>query len=290
MNATRIKAISLDDRADLVEDAVEQLLGIADPDDMMPMGYSMEAPETDNDIDDADQDRCVEVYDDTVIICTENAYWQAAYTLDMATGAVTIAPREEWTQVENQWTPTTGGAATADAQDATSAELSSDVTTAGGGTLSTLSTTRPHNGLVHVKALTADTATVSGYGVIFGGEDLTGETFTPATDYMLNLAPTKLVFYDHTLGDVKHVIGKTVSVEPRRYRLVKRQRGPSDAARGQEHHAMADHRNELDAYACRAAYARRGANQVTIRSQSELCCAFAGGGPYNRGARDESDG
>jgi HK97 family phage major capsid protein len=66
---------------------------------------------------------------------------------------------------------------------------------------------------VYVKAVTDDAATVAGYGVIFGGADLEGESFTPDTDYMLDLAPTKLVFYDHTLGDVKHVIGKTLSME-----------------------------------------------------------------------------
>lgn len=64
-----------------------------------------------------------------------------------------------------------------------------------------------------IKALTDETATIAGYGVIFGGADLEGESFAPDTDYMLDLAPTKLVFYDHSLGDVKHVIGKTISME-----------------------------------------------------------------------------
>ena len=78
---------------------------------------------------------------------------------------------------------------------------------------------RTKNTAAHLKALTDDTATVAGYGVLFGGADLEGETFAPDTDYMLDLAPTKLVFYDHTLGDVKHVIGKTLSVEPDEYGL-----------------------------------------------------------------------
>lgn len=65
---------------------------------------------------------------------------------------------------------------------------------------------------VQIKALTEDTITVAGYGVVFGGADLEGETFGPATEYMLDLVPTKLVMYDHALGQVKHVIGKTATV------------------------------------------------------------------------------
>ena len=72
---------------------------------------------------------------------------------------------------------------------------------------------RTKSATAHVKAVTDTTVTVAGYGVIFGGADLEGETFAPETDYMLDLAPVKLVFYDHTLGDVKHAIGKTTIVE-----------------------------------------------------------------------------
>ena len=74
--------------------------------------------------------------------------------------------------------------------------------------------TREQNGIAHIKAMTDTTATVAGYGVIFGGADLEGENFGPDTDYMLDLAPVKLVLYDHSLGDVKHAIGKTSLVEP----------------------------------------------------------------------------
>lgn len=46
---------------------------------------------------------------------------------------------------------------------------------------------------------------IKGYGVVFGGKDLVGDTFTKDTDYMMDLVPTKLVLYDHTkqsvLGD-----------------------------------------------------------------------------------------
>ena len=73
---------------------------------------------------------------------------------------------------------------------------------------------REQTTVAHIKSLTDDTATVAGYGVIYGGADLEGEWFGPDTDFMLDLAPTKLVLYDHSLGDVKHAIGKTSLVEP----------------------------------------------------------------------------
>lgn len=69
---------------------------------------------------------------------------------------------------------------------------------------------------VEIKARTDDTLTVGGWGVVFGGVDLTGETFTPETDFMPDLAPTKLVMYDHALGEVKHVLGRaTVTLSER---------------------------------------------------------------------------
>jgi len=62
-----------------------------------------------------------------------------------------------------------------------------------------------------VKILAQDdtTATVGGYGIVFGGRDLEGETFTKTTDYMIDLVPRKLVFYDHA-QQLNHKIG-TVS-------------------------------------------------------------------------------
>ncbi len=69
------------------------------------------------------------------------------------------------------------------------------------------------NQLVTVKALTETTATVAGYGVIFGGADLEGDTFTKSTNYMLDLVPAKPVCYDHTMSAaVPHVIGTVKSV------------------------------------------------------------------------------
>lgn len=43
-------------------------------------------------------------------------------------------------------------------------------------------------------------AVIGGYGVLFGGTDLDGETFTADTDFMLDLVPTKLVFINHSEG------------------------------------------------------------------------------------------
>ena len=56
-------------------------------------------------------------------------------------------------------------------------------------------------------------AIVGGYGVVFGGQDLVGDTFTSETDFMLDLVPSKLTLYDHALGTVKHVIGRVREVK-----------------------------------------------------------------------------
>jgi len=67
-----------------------------------------------------------------------------------------------------------------------------------------------HKSLHTVKILAQDddTMTVGGYGVIFGGMDLTNETFTKDTDLMLDLVPRKIVLYDLAMSkEVKQVIG-----------------------------------------------------------------------------------
>jgi HK97 family phage major capsid protein len=63
------------------------------------------------------------------------------------------------------------------------------------------------NNAVKILDMTDDAATVGGYGVLFGGVDLDGETFTADTDYRMDLVPTKLVFYDHMAREVKHQLG-----------------------------------------------------------------------------------
>ncbi len=61
-----------------------------------------------------------------------------------------------------------------------------------------------------IKSITADTVTIAGYGVVFGGSDLDGETFTKDTDYMLDLVPNKLTLYDHGMNQAikTSVIGR----------------------------------------------------------------------------------
>ena len=68
---------------------------------------------------------------------------------------------------------------------------------------------------VKILSQTDTTATVGGYGVVFGGRDLEGETFTPQTDYALDLVPVKPVYYDHTQnGTMKNArLGSVVTTE-----------------------------------------------------------------------------
>ena len=68
---------------------------------------------------------------------------------------------------------------------------------------------------VELKALTEDTATVAGWGVVYGGFDLTGDTFVKETDLGLDMVPSKSVYYDHTLGEVKTALGKVTKQEPK---------------------------------------------------------------------------
>lgn len=59
-----------------------------------------------------------------------------------------------------------------------------------------------------------DTFTIGGYGVVFGGVDIQGETFTDETDYWLDRVPVKAVFYDHSQGQkMPAVVGETVKEE-----------------------------------------------------------------------------
>jgi HK97 family phage major capsid protein len=70
----------------------------------------------------------------------------------------------------------------------------------------------PSKSVVTIKSMTDETATIAGYGVVFGDQDLDGETFSGETDLDLGLVPAKRVFYDHTLGTVKHSLGNVVKV------------------------------------------------------------------------------
>jgi hypothetical protein len=65
---------------------------------------------------------------------------------------------------------------------------------------------------VKVLKQTDDAILIGGYGVIFGGEDLMGDTFTAKTDFMLDMVPVKQIMYQHgMLEDVDHFIGKSTN-------------------------------------------------------------------------------
>lgn len=55
---------------------------------------------------------------------------------------------------------------------------------------------------------------VAGYGVVFDGQDVTGDTFETATHFDPKRAAGRPVFYDHTFqGELQHEIGQIVSVK-----------------------------------------------------------------------------
>src|SRR3972149_6262498 len=69
-------------------------------------------------------------------------------------------------------------------------------------------------GPITIKSQTDTEAVVAGYGVVFGGKDLEGETFTKETELELGYVPTKSIFYDHTLdAKANGSLGKTLSEE-----------------------------------------------------------------------------
>jgi len=67
---------------------------------------------------------------------------------------------------------------------------------------------------LHIKSISDDSFTVEGYGVIYGGKDLEGDTFTKDTDYMLDVVPEPVVLYDHA-QEIKSVFGKVTKIDKR---------------------------------------------------------------------------
>lgn len=70
---------------------------------------------------------------------------------------------------------------------------------------------------VSLKELTEDSAIIAGYGVLWGARDLTGEYFSPDTDFQLDYVPVKAVFYDHSLRDepeLEDPIGRVLKIAP----------------------------------------------------------------------------
>jgi HK97 family phage major capsid protein len=68
---------------------------------------------------------------------------------------------------------------------------------------------------VKLLELTDTHARIGGWGVLFGGVDLTGESFVKDTDLALDLVPSKPVYYDHTRGDVENDVGRSIKEEIR---------------------------------------------------------------------------
>ncbi len=65
---------------------------------------------------------------------------------------------------------------------------------------------------INLLSLTDSLAVIGGYGVIFGGRDLEGDTFTAETKFHTENMPTPPVFYDHTLGDIPHELGNVIKM------------------------------------------------------------------------------
>ena len=77
---------------------------------------------------------------------------------------------------------------------------------------------------VKILAETDDTYRLGGYGVVFGGRDLIGETFKATTDFGLKRSPHGMpVYYDHTFASgnpqaphgISNAIGHVVKIEER---------------------------------------------------------------------------
>ncbi len=122
----------------------------------------------------------VEVFDDRAIVKMDGVHYSVTYQTDEE-GAVVLAQFDDWQKVESDWQPTKSTA-------------------------------------VSIKAITDDIVTVGGYGIIFGGKDLEGETFESDTNYMLDLVPIKMVMYDHGAA-IKHFIGNAKTVTADEYGL-----------------------------------------------------------------------
>lgn len=127
------------------------------------------------------------VYPAYAIVLVDDQHYQAPYVMEG--DEAVIAPFDQWTRVEQAWV----------------AQKTAEAVTKAGKTRA-----------VTVKAITPDTITVGGYGVVFGGVDLTGDTFTKSTNFWLSQMPgPRPVLYEHGFDDAIDlaVLGSTVKVE-----------------------------------------------------------------------------
>ncbi|MCO5189349.1 MAG: phage major capsid protein [Anaerolineae bacterium] len=74
---------------------------------------------------------------------------------------------------------------------------------------------RTYGGAVTIKAETADHYVVAGYGVVFGGKDTYGDTFTADTDLHLDDMPHPPIYYEHGFNDTikRSKLGRIVSTK-----------------------------------------------------------------------------
>jgi HK97 family phage major capsid protein len=66
---------------------------------------------------------------------------------------------------------------------------------------------------------TPQTARIGGWGIVFGGSDLVGDTFTPQTDFKQEWYAHPPVLYDHTLNQPQNELGTVVKMEQHDYGL-----------------------------------------------------------------------
>lgn len=116
----------------------------------------------------------MDVYDKYAIVCQGDEHYKVNYSV--TDDGVEFATRDTWQKVEREWVAKSLKA-------------------------------------VRLKSIDENTAVVAGYGVVFGGLDLTGEAFAPDTDFDLDYVPRKRVYYDHALEEVKHALGEVISVK-----------------------------------------------------------------------------
>lgn len=118
-------------------------------------------------------------YPDYAIINVEGVFYRADYTVD-ALGNVSITDPGTWPRVEREWM---------------------------------LAAVKSIHSRPHAVKKIGDYL-LRGYGVVFGGQDLTGDTFTKATDLGQGRSFVGLpVFYDHALAGVKSQIGAVKAYE-----------------------------------------------------------------------------
>jgi len=125
-------------------------------------------------------------YADFVIVRWAGQFFRANYSLN-ANGVPTVEPIEAWVQVERAWIAP-----------ATKSTTSTKSTKSETPMLSTRNAVKK-----------VGDYRIRGYGVVFGGKDLYGETFESDTDFGESRSFIGMpVYYDHALGSIRSQIGE----------------------------------------------------------------------------------